>query len=221
MTRRSIVLFEYIPTAFLTLACAHFIALITPGADFFLIVGHSLRSGFKGSRFICLGIAIGNALYIAFTIMGLMVIRQYPIIFIGIECIGAAYLLWMGVLLLKNQSNSQWLSMADGQNERLSALSQLIMGVLSALLNPKNFIFYVSLMTSVLGGTATLKQQLFAGVWMFFVVLCWDLLIAYAMGSLRSTSQIASKLYLIERIAGTILIIIALGIIIHLVNFII
>ena len=52
-----------IPAAFPALALAHFLALLSPGPDFFLIIGHAVRHRLRGSLFICLGIALGNALY--------------------------------------------------------------------------------------------------------------------------------------------------------------
>ncbi len=54
------------PPAFPALALAHFIALLSPGPDFFLLVGYAVRYRLRGSVGLCLGIAAGNgALYSA------------------------------------------------------------------------------------------------------------------------------------------------------------
>ena len=48
------------PSAFLALALAHFVALLSPGPDFFLLVGYAARYRVRGSAGLCVGIAVGN-----------------------------------------------------------------------------------------------------------------------------------------------------------------
>ncbi len=81
-----------IPAAFPALALAHFLALLSPGPDFFLIIGHAVRHRLRGSLFICLGIALGNALYICLAVSGWSVMRQMPALYRVLELAGAAYL---------------------------------------------------------------------------------------------------------------------------------
>ena len=58
------------PAAFPALALSHFVALLSPGPDFFLLVGYAVRYRIRGSLGLCLGIAAGNALYIVLAIVG-------------------------------------------------------------------------------------------------------------------------------------------------------
>lgn len=39
----------FFPSAFLALALAHFVALLSPGPDFFLLVGYAARYRLRGS----------------------------------------------------------------------------------------------------------------------------------------------------------------------------
>lgn len=52
------------PAVFPALALSHFVALLSPGPDFFLLIGYAVRYRIRGSIGLCLGIAAGNALYI-------------------------------------------------------------------------------------------------------------------------------------------------------------
>ncbi len=205
----------YFPAGFFALILAHFVALISPGADFFLIVGNAVRSGFKGSAGICFGIAFANALYIILAIVGWAVIKDYPVLFTLTECLGACYLLYIGWQLLKSKNQGDLLQAAQSHS-CLSLPGQLLTGFLSGMLNPKNLIFYMSLMTSILGDQVTLTQQTVCGLWLFCAVLLWDLLIAYMIGHPQVTNRLNNKIYLIERTAGGILILIASGIVYHL-----
>lgn len=50
---------------FVAVAAAHFLALLIPGVDFFLIVRTSLRHGRVPAAMVCVGIALANALFIS------------------------------------------------------------------------------------------------------------------------------------------------------------
>ncbi|MGL6313169.1 LysE family translocator [Vibrio sp. WXL103] len=193
----------FFPVAFPALAIAHFLALLSPGQDFFLIVAHSIRHRLHGSRFICLGVALGNALYIGLAIFGQTIIRDNQVIYFLVEAIGGLWLVWLGCALLKTNKRN-----TDFSFEQIpvpSVSKQLALGFNSALLNPKNALFYISLMTVILGNDVTLIQQASCGVWMFFAVLVWDLFIASFIGQPSVQRPLSNYIYQIERAAGLVL----------------
>ncbi|WP_165313590.1 LysE family translocator [Vibrio ziniensis] len=192
------------PAAFPALALAHFVALLSPGQDFFLIIAHSIRHKLAGSRFICLGVALGNAIYIALVILGWANIRDNHVAFTVVETLGAVYLLWVGQKLLRSKKADALLETAHANPP--SAINQLLLGLNSALLNPKNALFYMSLMTVILGNEVTLIQQITCGVWMFLAVLLWDLLIATVIGRPQIQRHLKAGIHIIEKGAGIVLI---------------
>ena len=193
------------PSAFPALALAHFVALLSPGPDFFLLVGYAVRYRMRGSAGLCVGIAIGNGLYILLAIIGWGILRQLPLLFTVIELLGALYLLWIGSLLIR--SRPQTLTGADAQSTCPGFGKQLLLGLGSSLLNPKNALFYLALMTALLGPSVTLLQQTMSGIWMTSVVLCWDLLIVMFIGLPQIQRRLTRGILWIERIAGGVLII--------------
>lgn len=192
------------PTHFPALALAHFVALLSPGPDFFLLTAYAIRYRLRGSAGICLGIALGNGIYILLAAFGWAGIQHSPTLFTFIELAGAAYLLWVGYQLVKSRSV---LSLqAEQQSDRCQTLrKQILLGLGSALLNPKNMLFYISLMTSILGQHVTPTQQFVSGSWMFSVVLVWDLLIAALIARPLIQQSLTRWLNPIERGAGVIL----------------
>ena len=201
-----------IPAAFPALALAHFLALLSPGPDFFLILGHAVRHRLRGALFICLGIALGNALYICLAVSGWSVMRQIPALYRLMELAGAAYLAWLGFLLLRasRQSAIGATSLATEAASPLSPAKQLLTGLGSALLNPKNAVFYLTLMTVILGPAATLPQQAFAGIWMTLLVFAWDAALAAAISLPGAQRALEKRIPLIEGLAGLTLTAIAL-----------
>lgn len=193
------------PSAFPALALAHFVALLSPGPDFFLLVGYAVRYRMRDSTGLCVGIAIGNGLYILLAIIGWGILRQLPLLFTIIELLGALYLLWIGSLLIR--SRPQTLTGADARSTCPGFGKQLLLGLGSSLLNPKNALFYLALMTALLGPSVTLLQQTMSGIWMTSVVLFWDLLIVMFIGLPQIQRRLTRGILWIERIAGGVLII--------------
>ncbi|MGI3451382.1 threonine transporter RhtB [Citrobacter freundii] len=196
---------ELFPSAFPALALAHFVALLSPGPDFFLLVGYAVRYRMRGSAGLCVGIAFGNGLYILLAIIGWGILRQLPLLFTVIELLGALYLLWIGSLLIR--SRPQTLTGADAQSTCPGFGKQLLLGLGSSLLNPKNALFYLALMTALLGPSVTLLQQTISGIWMTSVVLFWDLLIVMFIGLPQIQRRLTRGILWVERIAGGVLII--------------
>ena len=189
----------FFPSAFLALALAHFVALLSPGPDFFLLMGYAARYRLRGSAGLCIGIAAGNGLYI----MGWSALRQFAWLFTLIELSGALYLLWIGSHLVR--SRPQTLTLNETHERCPSLRKQILLGLGSALLNPKNALFYLALMTALLGPDVTLLQQATCGVWMVMVVLVWDLALISLMGLPAVQRKLSRSLWLIERTAGVVL----------------
>ena len=151
-----------------------------------------------------------------------------PALYRVLELAGAAYLAWLGFLLLRasreaanrkptpsqhapsQPSPNQTGSLGTGRTSPLSPGRQLLTGLGSALLNPKNAVFYLTLMTVILGPTATLPQQAFAGVWMTLLVFAWDAALAAAISLPGAQRALEKRIPLIEGLAGLTLASIAL-----------
>lgn len=191
------------PSTFLALALAHFVALLSPGPDFFLLTGYAVRYRLRGSMGLCFGIAVGNGLYILLVVIGWQVLRQFTGIFTLIELLGALYLLWIGAHLVR--SPPQALALNETHRCCPSVSKQILLGLGSALLNPKNALFYLSLMTSLLGPDVTLLQKSVSGIWMVMAVLVWDLAVVSLIGLPAVQHKLSHAVWRIERTAGSVL----------------
>lgn len=166
-------------------------------------MGYAIRYRLRGSVGLCIGIAAGNGLYILLAIIGWGILRQAPLLFTVIELLGAAYLLWIGSLLLRSRPTT--LALHGASASRPPLVKQLFLGLGSSLLNPKNALFYLALMTSLLGPNVTLVQQAVSGAWMTSVVLIWDLLLITLIALPSVQRRLSAVVWRVERTAGGIL----------------
>lgn len=200
---------------FLIVAGAHFLALLSPGPDFFLIVRTALLHGWRRASGVCAGVALANSLFIGMAWTGLATVQPGTAVYNVLQWGGCLYLAWLGVNLARSPGTPIVLdsphSAAAGHAP--GWMHALRMGLTSGLLNPKNALFYASLFT-LLAGTAREVQALY-GLWMVSVVLAWDLLVAGVAGHPFVVQRFAQHLRWIERCTGAVLLAIAIGIALH------
>jgi len=167
---------------FITLTSVYFLALLSPGQDFFLILSHALQYGYKKAWWSCVGIAAGNAFYIALAHIGHTFLQDsilVPIIQYG----GALFLLYLGILLVRAPKPSMLTALHVND---IKTSSLFIQGVFSALLNPKNILFYFSILFTIIPSFTPLHIKLGYGLWMVGLLLLWDMSIAFFFGNSKA-----------------------------------
>lgn len=203
---------------FLIIAAAHFLALLSPGPDFFLIARTSLAAGWRVASGACMGIALANGVFIIAAFAGTAAMSRDSLLFAALQLAGCGYLLYLGVLFIRHAGNSALHVSAAGRTATpphpfAAWRRAAFMGLLSGLLNPKNALFYASLAAMLTGPQASLGWKTFYGTWMFSVVLLWDVLIAVLIGNPVVLQRFERALPWLERISGIVLILLALGVI--------
>lgn len=183
---------------FFTLTSIYVLALLSPGQDFFLIVKHALTHGYKKAWWSCFGIASGNALYITLAYMGHTYLSHYPFIVSFIEIGGFLFLFYLGCLLLfapkPNMNTSLHVSSKI-------AIKLFLQGLSSALLNPKNILFYFSILFTIVEPNTALHVKLFYGIWMVGLLVAWDMSVAILFGNPKAL-KLLPYLYPLQKLIG-------------------
>ena len=190
---------------FLFIASAHFMALLSPGPDFFLILQTSLRMPLRYTLAVCCGIAAANGVYLLFAVTGLEVIREMSMLMTVLKYLGGAYLFYIGILLLKAPARSIDEHEAKNFLRSRHLGRQFTVGFMSAILNPKNAVFYLSLFTVMVSTKTSFALRSFYGVWMTMVVLLWDIFLAFVLGRPEIKQRLGRWIYYVEKIAGLLL----------------
>lgn len=204
---------------FLVIAGAHFLALLSPGPDFFLIVRSAVVNGARVASGVCLGIALANGVYIVLAISGVAVVQASAGLFVVLKWAGCAYLAWLGwrFLSVRGEPLTSVAPIADAASSEAPRRSaswwrELRTGFLSGILNPKNSLFYASLFSLGFARQTPATVQAAYGAWMFAVVLVWDCCIARAAGHPRVVRRFLQHVRALERITGAVLLGIAAAI---------
>ena len=164
---------------FVIIAFTHFIALLSPGPDFFLILTTLLRHGRSAARLVCVGIGLGNACILMVIYACLFFLGKIDEnILLYVRYIGAVYLIYLAGLCFY-YAKTEVITMhgkTDAVSTLSSTISYLSQGLRSSVLNPKNILFYSSLVLLVYVDFGVVQHILMV-LWMVSVVLVWNILL--------------------------------------------
>ncbi|WP_343621573.1 LysE family translocator [Acinetobacter proteolyticus] len=172
---------------FLSIAITHFIALLTPGADFFLIVKTLMQSQKRAARFTCAGIALGNAIILISIYLSLFIIGQVNTeLFILMKWLGVVYFAYLAFQCFRLAQSAQRVNQLAEQRidqpQKHAYLKAFLSGLFSSLLNPKNLMFY-SVLVILIYPQYSFVQNALLCFWMVGLVLIWNLAIVQLIGS--------------------------------------
>lgn len=197
-------------TIFITVAIAHFLALLSPGPDFLLVV----KSGVKNEKRTAIGVAIGiataNAIYIALCLIGVGAILASSIVMMTIlKIAGGLFLTYLAIMAIKAKRTDYAFLEVKGESESkkedTNIFKEFLTGLLSGILNPKNPLFYLSLFTLVLNNEVGLWFKIVLGAWMTLVVFAWDAFIIFVLSRKKVRFVFNGVAFYIDKIAGVIL----------------
>jgi len=141
---------------------ATIIALVTPGPDMLMVMGCGIRGGARAGLLATLGVVTGDALYIAAAAAGLSVLlTAFPVVFTVLRIAGAAYLVYLGIQIIRNRKKQQADALASGG---LSGRRAFLNGAVSSMANPQTFTFMAAFLPQFIDPAA-------GPIWLQFAVL--------------------------------------------------
>lgn len=165
---------------------------ITPGADSLFIITRSVTQGARAGAVAALGVSVGCCVHVIAAALGLSaLLATSASAFTVIKLIGAAYLVYIGVSLLRTRAavalRNELANEPSDQpsDQRLPAWSMsavFAQGFLTNLLNPKVALFFLAFVPQFIDSGATDKTLafLFLGAVFNFNGLLWCLLLAWS-----------------------------------------
>ncbi|MFF9055277.1 LysE family translocator [Streptomyces erythrochromogenes] len=195
---------EVIAVAVITL-----LAVISPGADFAMVVRNSYLYGRPTGLFAAAGVAAGVLVHVSYTMLGVgLLIASSTALFTVIKLAGAAYLVCIGIRTFRARAEVTVDLESKPQLTRLGAMRS---GFLTNVLNPKTTLFVVSTFTQVVDPGTPLWQQAGYGLFMSAAHLGWFGAVAvfFSVSSLRERMLKAQKT--LNRAIGSVLVGLGVG----------
>lgn len=124
-----------------TFVVAVILFLMLPGPGTFTLLTATARGGVRAGYATLAGLMLGDQILIAIAATGVAALLQaHPLLFAGLRYVGAAYLIWVGINLLREPAAAVAGESAPVQHGRRWFRQALLVGVL----NPKAILFYMA-----------------------------------------------------------------------------
>jgi threonine/homoserine/homoserine lactone efflux protein len=183
---------------------AMLILAIVPGPAVFAIIARSFSSGKLQAFYMTTGIVLGDYFFIVLALFGLSALAEIMgTAFFIIKYLSAAYLIWLGVKLLRTKTDS--IDIEASKNSSLT--SNFLTGLFITLGNPKAILFYVGFFPAFVNVSEVTVSDtglimLAATVAFGSVNMCYSLLAVKAKNTFKSPNAAT----IINKTAGTIMV---------------
>ncbi len=189
---------------------ASLVLICTPGQDMILVMSRSIAKGAAAGVATAAGVSVGLVGHTVLATLGLgAILRASEWMFIALKIVGAAYLIYLGIGLLRTKNTQLTLQ----SSLELSNLRLFFDGAFSNVSNPKIAIFYFAFLPQfVLPNAAHPTLSVFVlgfafAALTFLVKGPIGLFAAWLSGWLRSRPKVLARVY---RFSGVVMI--ALGV---------
>jgi threonine/homoserine/homoserine lactone efflux protein len=118
---------------------ASVVVIVTPGQDMILVMSRSITHGTRAGVATAAGVSVGLLGHTLLATAGLgALLRASEWLFVALKLVGAAYLMYLGVQLLRTRSAH----LALASDAPASLMRQFVAGAASNIANPKIAVFF-------------------------------------------------------------------------------
>ncbi|PKG81664.1 lysine transporter LysE [Colwellia sp. 75C3] len=226
---------------FLLIAMVHFFAVASPGPDFALILKQSIRYNRRIAIYTSFGIAAGIIVHVTYSLVGIgLLIASDERLFTALKYIAASYFCYIAWHCLRAKKPDEVLSAADSHdtdNKSLitnedptqeakdgtktnspSAKKAFLNGFLINALNVKATLFFVSLFSVVIAPETLLSIKIAYGAYLVAATGAWFCFLSYILTQERVRFVLQRKGYILDRIMGVILLLLAIQLVLSDLN---
>jgi len=178
---------------------------ISPGPSLAVVLKSTLNGGVAKGYASAIAHGLGVALYGLLTVTGLAVlITRSPELFLGIQVLGAGYLIYLGMQSLRSTGHSE-----QQQEHFPNSQNAALEGFLVSFLNPKLAVFMLALFSQFLLPEFGLFEKSIMVATVGITDACWYCLIVSLVSRKSLMGKLQRSAQRIDRMFGVVLILLA------------
>ena len=186
---------------------------MSPGPSVALIIRNSVRFSRAAGVLTAIGHACGIGIYASLAILGLhFILTTNLFIFNAIQIIGSIFLLGLGIMFLIDRSTG--LQIEETQKNHNS----FFQGLIIAIINPKILIWFTAIFSNFITINSSTITNFILVITPTIIDGIWYVIVAIIVTSYGLKEFFQEKKIAIQKISGSLLIIISLSLLINLFN---
>lgn len=169
-------------TLIISVAIVHLLAVMSPGPDFVVCLKNTLKYDRAAGIWTAFGFSIGVLIHVSYCLFGIAVLISKSIFWFSIiKFIGAAYLIYLGIQLLRSPSTSNIDVDTEKSILKLSPLAATWSGFLTNLLNPKATMYFLGLFSVMIPPDTSTDAMIVIVFILFAFTFLWFSFVASVM----------------------------------------
>lgn len=152
--------------------------VVSPGADFVLVLKNSLNQGRSAGVWTAIGIGLAICVHVSYSMLGISYfISQNENLFNLVRYAGSAYLVYLGIRGLLSTNTPIVIGEASKEAEKSKKF--LAEGFFCNVLNPKTMLFFLSIFSQLVSSEKSSEvSALIYGIYMMILHAVWFCLVA-------------------------------------------
>ncbi len=187
-----------------------FLAIISPGPDFFMVLKNTLTDSLKAGFYTTLGVSLGSTIVFSLGLFGVgIIVVNSHIMFALLQYFGGGYLGYLGIKSIISKPHVHEPELTGKDTQQINKFQYFRIGLLCNLTNPKSFFFIISLSTYVAENAHPLIDGWFILLGSIIGTMIWFTFVSFVFGRASVRKIFYAKQKIINIVFGIILIYVA------------
>ena len=180
---------------------------VSPGPSLAVVLRNTIIGG-RGRGVACsVGHGIGMGIYAFLAVSGIAFLKSAGVNWaMGLELAGAAFLLWMGISMLRSTGGG----FNDSDEHSGSGRKGFTEGFMIAFLNPKIFVFLTAIFSQFVVAGASLEERLILAFIALIIDGSWYIIVATTLSGTPLLDKLRHKGKVVDQVVGVILLVFAI-----------
>jgi threonine/homoserine/homoserine lactone efflux protein len=185
--------------AIATVAAIACLGIMSPGPDFVAVTYTAVTGSRRSAAAVAAGVVLGNGIWAGAALLGVgALFALFPSLFLLIKTLGALYLLWLGVGLLRNARKP-----LPESGTRVGYFSK---GLSTTMANPKAAIYYASALSSAAPANASFMLLLAMLAAVLVVATLWFSVVVMVLSTPKASAAFRRFKVYFESLFGLLLV---------------
>ena len=189
------------------------IGAMSPGPSLAVVIRNNINYNRLAGIMTSIGHGLGIGVYATLAVLGLgFILQTNQTLFLLIQILGLIFLFFLGLLFIFQKQSEEKIN--SDQNQ----LNSFLQGFLVAIINPKIIIWFTAIYSQFISIEASVTFNLILILTASSIDAIWYIIVSIIITGYGVKSFLINKKTLIQKITGSILLIISLSLLYNIIN---
>lgn len=189
------------------------IGAMSPGPSLAVVIRNNINYNRLSGIMTSIGHGLGIGVYATLAVLGLgFILQTNQTLFLLIQILGLIFLFFLGLLFIFQKQSEEKIN--SDQNQ----LNSFLQGFLVAIINPKIMIWFTAIYSQFISIEASVTFNLILILTASSIDAIWYIIVSIIITGYGVKSFLINKKTLIQKITGSILLIISLSLLYNIIN---